>query len=121
MAPSDNTDNRRFIRIAFDHSALVCQESEQCEHKVIDLSLKGILIDERSDTTVDYKKVDVIHVNLTDDLQISMEVTWRHSENGHVGFECHHIDLDSITHLRRLVELNTGDTELLERELTNLG
>ena len=30
------------------------------------------------------------------------------------------IDLDSITHLRRLVELNLGDEKLLERELSHL-
>jgi hypothetical protein len=33
---------------------------------------------------------------------------------------CESIDLDSITHLRRLVELNAGDPALLERELTAL-
>jgi len=32
-----------------------------------------------------------------------------------------HIDLDSISHLRRLVELNLGDEALLERELAALG
>ena len=30
------------------------------------------------------------------------------------------IDLDSITHLRRLVELNSGDAAMLERELHTL-
>ena len=31
-----------------------------------------------------------------------------------------HIDLESISHLRRLVELNLGDSSLLERELAAL-
>jgi hypothetical protein len=30
---------------------------------------------------------------------------------------CKEIDLDSISHLRRLIELNLGDQEELEREL----
>ena len=30
------------------------------------------------------------------------------------------IELDSIVHLKRLVELNLGDESLLERELTEL-
>jgi len=34
-----------------------------------------------------------------------------------MGIVCEHIDVDSMTHLRRLVELNMGDTSLLEREL----
>ncbi|WP_346289016.1 PilZ domain-containing protein, partial [Zoogloea sp.] len=38
----------------------------------------------------------------------------------HLGLVCREIDLDSITHLRRLVELNLGDAELLEREVALL-
>jgi hypothetical protein len=33
---------------------------------------------------------------------------------------CDSIDLDSITHLRRLVELNAGDPRELDRELAIL-
>ena len=42
-------------------------------------------------------------------------------QNDELGLRCVDIDLDSITHLRRLVELNLGETELLERELSALG
>ena len=38
----------------------------------------------------------------------------------HLGLFCHHIDIDSITHLRRLIELNLGDETLLQRELAEL-
>jgi len=34
-----------------------------------------------------------------------------------LGLSCREIDLDSITHLRRLVALNLGDEALLDREL----
>ncbi len=43
------------------------------------------------------------------------------SENGELGLRCEDIDVDSITCLRRLVELNLGEPELLERELSALG
>lgn len=32
----------------------------------------------------------------------------------------HHIDIDSASHLKRLVELNVGTDELLHRELEHL-
>jgi hypothetical protein len=35
----------------------------------------------------------------------------------HLGFVCKHIELDSVTHLRRLIELNIADHDELEREL----
>jgi hypothetical protein len=37
-----------------------------------------------------------------------------------VGVQCGSIDLESITHLRRLVEMNLGGGSLLERELKAL-
>jgi hypothetical protein len=33
---------------------------------------------------------------------------------------CENIDIDSITHLRRLVDLNAGDASLLDREFSAL-
>ena len=50
-----------------------------------------------------------------------MEVVLTRTLQDHLGFVCRHIDLDSISHLRRLVELNLGDESLLERELAALG
>lgn len=46
-----------------------------------------------------------------------MLVTLAHQKDGLLGLQCREIDLDSITHLRRLIELNLGSSELLEREL----
>lgn len=37
-----------------------------------------------------------------------------------LGLRCRNIDLDSITHLRRLLELQLGDATLLQRELGQL-
>jgi hypothetical protein len=51
---------------------------------------------------------------------IVMAVVLRHVEDQHLGFQVQYIDMDSATHLRRLVELNLGDSTLLERELGNL-
>jgi hypothetical protein len=43
-----------------------------------------------------------------------------HREGHQVGLRCREIDIESIAHLRRLVELNLGDEDLLERELSAL-
>ena len=41
-------------------------------------------------------------------------------EGIYFGLICRNLDIDSATHLRRLVELNLGDPKLLERELSAL-
>jgi len=43
-----------------------------------------------------------------------------HAEGHHTGLRCRAIDLDSVTHLRRLIELQLGDPALLERDLAEL-
>jgi hypothetical protein len=43
-----------------------------------------------------------------------------HLEDQHVGIECQDIDVSSLTRLRRLIELNTGDADLMNRELSFL-
>jgi hypothetical protein len=41
--------------------------------------------------------------------------------NGNWGLQWRNIDVDSLTHLRRLLELNLNDPSLLDRELADLG
>ena len=49
-----------------------------------------------------------------------MNVKVAHVEGRYAGLVCEGIDIDSVTHLRRLVELNLGDPDLLDRELSSL-
>jgi len=53
-------------------------------------------------------------------MNITMHGRLTHIKGQKVGMLCDSLDLDSITHLRRLVELNAGDPDLLERELATL-
>ena len=53
-------------------------------------------------------------------LVIKMSAAVAHIDIGSIGFICKNIDLESISHLKRLVELNLGDEALLHRELASL-
>ena len=88
---------------------------------MVDVSLNGLLINKpagwQGEIGDDYQ-VDLL---LNDaELVIKMQAEVAHIDNGSVGFHCELIDLDSITHLKRLVELNLGDEALLHRELAAL-
>ena len=43
-----------------------------------------------------------------------------HIHDDYIGFECKYIDLNSMSHLRRTLELNLGDPRLLEREIIEM-
>ncbi len=114
-------EKRKFTRIPFDALAEIKQDDMCWKERLIDLSLKGLLVSqppEWPDNPTGSFDV-VIHLNPT--AKINMQVTYAHSENNHVGFFCDKIDIDSISHLRRLIELNMGSEEILERELSALG
>jgi hypothetical protein len=117
---SDTGEQRQFSRIAFDAPVSVSQQESSWQTRVVDLSLKGVLLE---DSNCNFAHASPAHITITLDAEtaISMQGHWVHSEAGRSGFKCDHIDLESITHLRRLVELNLGNEELLERELSHLG
>jgi hypothetical protein len=112
-------DKRRFTRIPFDAPARLV--STHIAH-VLDVSLKGALIAKPADWTATPGQALTLQIPLGEgDAMIRMETRVAHVEPDRVGLHCEHIDLDSISHLKRLVELNLGDEELLHRELAALG
>ena len=120
MSESTN-ERRRFQRIAFDASTEIAQGDQRWTVELHDLSLKGLLVQRPQDWSGDRNQAFDASIRLSPDVYVRMEVALTRDEGGLLGFECRHIDLDSVSHLRRLVELNLGDEDLLERELTSLG
>lgn len=113
-------NRRTFTRIFFDAETVVTQDGRTWPVQLIDISLRGILIQALPDQKIiDNKPVD-ISIHLGGDIQICMTARVANHTDDKVGLACEHIDVDSMTHLRRLVELNVGDTSLLERELSAL-
>ena len=119
---SDTANNRRrFQRIAFDAATELVQGEQRWDVELHDLSLKGLLIKAPEGWSGDPERPFFASISLAADTLVQMEVLQARSDNQQLGFVCVHIDLDSISHLRRLVELNLGDERLLERELATLG
>jgi len=115
------TEQRRFHRIEFDAACEVQWQEQIWQAQVLDISLKGVLLRCPSQWAVAVDEPCEITVFLNGtEAGIVMAVVLRHVEDQRLGFQVQYIDMDSATHLRRLVELNLGDPALLERELGNL-
>ena len=110
-------DRRRFKRIAFDARTELRQGEHTWPVKLIDLSLKGLLIERPAPWLGNPQQNFSVGIHLSDDTDIAMEVELTHEDKGQLGFVCRHISLESIASLRRLIELNLGDAAELEREL----
>lgn len=121
VTPTEHEEQRQFSRIPFDVLVTLTHGEQVWETDLIDISLHGALIKEPRDFTSDPEQDYRLAVHLEGGPDICMDVRVAHQENEKLGLSCRDIDVDSITHLRRLVELNLGDPELLERELSALG
>lgn len=121
MVFEKSEDKRRFHRIFYHADAVLTGSAQSYPCKIIDLSLQGCLLDVAHADAGLPDTSYTLKFDLSDEISISMAVIATHAEGNRIGFKCEHIDIDSISRLRRLVELNLGDSELLERELAALG
>lgn len=111
------SDRRRFRRIAFDAKTALRQNGQEWQVQLVDLSLKGLLVKRPSPWLGNATEPFDVDMHLDAETDVQMRVRLTHEDPSQLGFVCEHIDLDSISHLRRLIELNVGDQEELEREL----
>jgi len=115
-------NKRRFSRIAFDTEVRLVSAERNWKSNLVDISLKGMLVTLPKNWNGQVGDHYLAELILGDnETVIRMEVSVTHISNNRAGFHCELIDLDSISHLRRLVELNIGDTDILKRELSELG
>ncbi|HJR30322.1 MAG TPA: PilZ domain-containing protein [Pseudomonas sp.] len=112
-----HSDRRRFKRIAFSAKTELSQDGQRWPVQLLDLSLKGMLIQRPESWSGEASQPFAADIHLNNEAEIRMDMQLSHDGKGQLGFVCLNIGLESIEHLRRLVELNLGDPEELEREL----
>ncbi len=119
--PSDLVDEkRRFQRIIYKAEGVLSGDGVDLPCRVVDLSLKGCLLEFSGPWQGEPSACYRLTLKLSDAVSIEMKLRCIRQEKLLAGFECEHIDIDSMTNLRRLVELNLGDSEVLNRELIAL-
>ncbi len=114
-------DKRHFTRIPFEAKVTMLTDEHEWHGKLLDISLKGLLVSRPAGWDLDKGarlKVEVHAWN--EGFIIRTEAEVAHVQEQRVGLQNLNIDIESITHLRRLVELNLGDAALIERELHDL-
>jgi len=118
---SKDNEQRHFHRIFYKSQVTLSHESTQWPCELIDISLHGCLL--RFDKAWEQHNLETLYtltLELSETTLITMGISVSHVIGNDVGFKCEHIDLNSISTLRRLVELNLGDSNLLERDLIAL-
>ena len=114
-------ERRRFARILYLTMAELTQGDKKWQTQLVDVSLQGALLIRPDEwESCDDKEYQLSFILSGSDIEIKMQVELNHEASKKLGFYCHHIDIDSATHLKRMIELNVGDEKLLHRELEQL-
>jgi hypothetical protein len=121
MAESEK-ENRHFHRIHFNCLLKFEFKDSRLDCELADISLRGALIHNCTGATPGKGTPCRLIMTLDNsgDTQIIMQGHVAHKKDNRIGIQCGSIDLDSMIHLRKLVEINTADPALLERDIMAL-
>ena len=112
---------RHFSRVPFDAAVQLQLQDRTLHVQLIDIALKGALVKTATLQALVPMETCRLVLPLTDGGEsIVMAGRIVHQEHQNIGIECLDIDVASLTQLRRLIELNTGDGDLMMRELSQL-
>lgn len=123
---SDN--HRRFHRIEFN-ARIELRLGDPAAPDIYpgilrDISLKGALVvlgDTGCIPEASSKGQLIVQLDQSDIvLTMDVELAYYHAERHACGLNILTMDVDTASHLRRLVEVNLGDDAALQRELSNL-
>lgn len=118
----NNAERRRFHRAPFDAEVSLSVGGTTQQSIILDCSINGAQVKRLPDLDLpmgtEVGLVWNLDLELKDAIRMQTEVAWISDTS--LGLRCLYIDIDSISHLRRMLELNLGDAGLLERDIEHL-
>ncbi len=113
-------NNRKFYRADFKTHGYILSKGERIPFELINISLKGILVIAEDEQLQKGEAYDLRIKLASTDIEIITTSVLVHEDDGKKGFFFREIDIDSMIHLRRLLELNTPNEGEIEKELSFL-
>ena len=112
------SEKRYFKRVDFPAEVQLLSDDSTLHGMLQDISLQGALINiqDPGNLKIGYQVTIRIYISSSDIVLIT-EADVIHQQNKNFGFKFQHIDVESIGHLRRLLELNLGSSEEITNEL----
>ena len=120
MNKIEQIERRTFNRIPFTAEILMQCGNEEWSCNLLDISLKGMLVEPPENIDIDTSKPCGMALFLGEDTSIHARVKITRTNDSNWGLAWLQIDVDSLQHLRRLIELNTDNPAMLMRELSEL-
>ncbi len=110
-------DKRDYLRVPFNCHSQINVVDQSFTSELLDISLRGVLLEVTPPQEIGLGslcEIDIAFASCNTHLLLDAKLV--HREGNHYGFRIESLDLDSLTHLRRLLELNYGDSDEIDRE-----
>lgn len=111
-------EHRKFNRADFHTKGYFEKDGNEVHFGIINISLKGILVEPESLDSVESHMTVPLKIQLSSsEIVIETLAKLVHEEENHLGFQFEEIEVESMIHLRRLVELNSVSADIISKEL----
>ncbi len=111
-------ERRNFQRIPFTTDAAIHCNNKKYKGELLDISLKGVLIQGTGQIQLKMgNRCDLTIHLLETEIVLNFEADLVHTEGNKLGFKFVGEDTETAMHLRRLLELNIGSSEEIEKEI----
>ncbi len=120
MSELPHEERRQYSRVPFEADVTIIQDSHTFDAQLVDISLNGLLVNTPASYQIRTDLPCTVKISLADEVEIQMLVTLVHSSSSCLGFHCTSIDMDSMVHLRRVMEFNIEDPMAPDRVLAEL-
>jgi len=113
------TERRQFQRVPFATEAEISCNEKKYHGELLDISLQGALISGKGAIPLEKGVLCELSIRLLDsEITMQFDVDLVHREEDKFGFKFIGEDTETMIHLRRLLELNIGSSETIDKEIS---
>lgn len=117
---NSNQERRHFTRVPFIAEIVMQCGDEEWTCNLLDISLNGMLVEPPTNIKINPNNPCAVALFLADDVIINARARIKHTDVDRWGLQYLSIDIESLKQLRRLLERNFHDHDLIDRELNQL-
>ena len=112
-------ERRNYQRVPFATEAEINCNEKKYHGELLDISLQGALINYQGTIPFEEGSLCILSIHLLDsEVTMQFDVHLAHQKENKFGFKFIGEDTETMTHLRRLLELNIGSSETIDKEIS---